>query len=79
MPCISVYCVTTSSRFVGSMENYRSDAHQLIPLKHTVAQLKSRFLFHSLSKLWMGNIENAAQFVYRNVQGFLDRCLFYIL
>ena len=54
-PChISVYCVTgvtTSSRF-DSMENYRNDAHQLIPLKHTVVQLKSRFLFHSLNFGW---------------------------
>ena len=51
MPYISIYCVTTSSRFVGSMENYCIDTHQLISLKHTIAQLKSRFLFQSLSEL----------------------------
>ena len=74
MPYIRFYCVTTSSRFIGSMENYRNDAHQLIPLKHTVTQLKSRFLLHSLSHSLFHTLDwHGAQFVYRNAAQFVYR------
>lgn len=56
-PChMSAPIVTTSSQFVASIENYRIDAHQLIPLEHTIVELKSHFLFHSLSEPWRSRV-----------------------